>query len=57
MADAAALPGGIAIAGPTATGKSELALRIAGLLPVETCAHAAMRSGTRMRQETPSITR
>ncbi|HMA13040.1 MAG TPA: tRNA (adenosine(37)-N6)-dimethylallyltransferase MiaA, partial [Steroidobacteraceae bacterium] len=35
MADAAALPGGIAIAGPTATGKSELAMRIAALLPVE----------------------
>lgn len=33
MADA--LPGGIAIAGPTASGKSALAMRIAELLPVE----------------------
>ena len=30
-----ALPGGIAIAGPTASGKSALAMRIAALLPVE----------------------
>ena len=30
-----ALPGGIAIAGPTASGKSALAMRIAELLPVE----------------------
>ena len=33
MADA--VPGGIAIAGPTASGKSALAMRIAALLPVE----------------------
>ena len=35
MPHSTALPGGIAIAGPTASGKSDLAMRIAALLPVE----------------------
>lgn len=35
MAQPAMLPGGIAIAGPTASGKSALAMRIAELLPAE----------------------